>query len=47
MDLTTVKERMNSGEYEDPHEFAKDIRLIVSNSKACFTDKKKKVRMTL
>lgn len=43
MDLTTVKERMSRGDYEDPHEFAKDIRLIVSNSKACFTDKKSKI----
>ncbi|XP_071819235.1 bromodomain and WD repeat-containing protein 1-like isoform X3 [Apostichopus japonicus] len=34
MDLSTVREQLNSRLYEDPIEFAKDVRLIFTNSKA-------------
>lgn len=40
MDLGTVSETLYEGNYENPMEFAKDIRLIFSNSKAYTPNKK-------
>lgn len=43
MDLGTVSETLAVGNYENPMEFAKDIRLIFSNSKAYTPNKKSQV----
>uniref|UniRef100_A0A8D0AJC2 Bromodomain and WD repeat domain containing 3 n=1 Tax=Sander lucioperca TaxID=283035 RepID=A0A8D0AJC2_SANLU len=40
MDLATVSETLVAGNYESPMEFAKDVRLIFSNSKAYTPNKK-------
>uniref|UniRef100_A0A669DRE7 Bromodomain and WD repeat domain containing 3 n=1 Tax=Oreochromis niloticus TaxID=8128 RepID=A0A669DRE7_ORENI len=48
MDLGTVSETLAVGNYENPMEFAKDIRLIFSNSKAYTPNKKSQIyTMTL
>uniref|UniRef100_H3D2N3 Bromodomain and WD repeat domain containing 3 n=1 Tax=Tetraodon nigroviridis TaxID=99883 RepID=H3D2N3_TETNG len=48
MDLGTVSETLYEGNYENPMEFAKDIRLIFSNSKAYTPNKKSQIyAMTL
>ncbi|KAJ8027105.1 Bromodomain and WD repeat-containing protein 3 [Holothuria leucospilota] len=48
MDLSTVRENLNAGFYQDPIEFAKDVRLIFTNSKAYNTNKKSQIySMTL
>uniref|UniRef100_A0A3Q3KJK9 Bromo domain-containing protein n=1 Tax=Monopterus albus TaxID=43700 RepID=A0A3Q3KJK9_MONAL len=48
MDLGTVSEALVVGNYENPVEFAKDIRLIFSNSKAYTPNKKSQIySMTL
>uniref|UniRef100_A0AAQ5YB27 Bromo domain-containing protein n=1 Tax=Amphiprion ocellaris TaxID=80972 RepID=A0AAQ5YB27_AMPOC len=48
MDLGTVSETLVAGNYENPVEFAKDIRLIFSNSKAYTPNKKSQIyTMTL
>uniref|UniRef100_A0A7N6B8V7 Bromo domain-containing protein n=1 Tax=Anabas testudineus TaxID=64144 RepID=A0A7N6B8V7_ANATE len=48
MDLGTVSETLVAGNYENPMEFAKDIRLIFSNSKAYTPNKKSQIySMTL
>ncbi|KAM3601314.1 uncharacterized protein V6R79_010548 [Siganus canaliculatus] len=48
MDLGTVSETLFEGNYENPMEFAKDIRLIFSNSKAYTPNKKSQIyTMTL
>uniref|UniRef100_A0A667XY88 Bromodomain and WD repeat domain containing 3 n=1 Tax=Myripristis murdjan TaxID=586833 RepID=A0A667XY88_9TELE len=48
MDLGTVSETLIAGNYENPMEFAKDIRLIFSNSKAYTPNKKSQIySMTL
>lgn len=44
MDLGTVMETLVGGNYENPIEFAKDVRLIFSNSKAYTPNKKSRVR---
>lgn len=44
MDLGTVSETLYEGNYENPVEFAKDIRLIFSNSKAYTPNKKSQVK---
>uniref|UniRef100_A0A8C2HA97 Bromodomain and WD repeat domain containing 3 n=1 Tax=Cyprinus carpio TaxID=7962 RepID=A0A8C2HA97_CYPCA len=44
MDLGTVSETLMGGNYENPIEFAKDVRLIFSNSKAYTPNKKSRVR---
>lgn len=44
MDLGTVMETLSGGNYENPIEFAKDVRLIFSNSKAYTPNKKSRVR---
>lgn len=44
MDLGTVSETLVEGNYENPMEFAKDIRLIFSNSKAYTPNKKSQVK---
>lgn len=44
MDLGTVSETLYESNYENPMEFAKDIRLIFSNSKAYTPNKKSQVR---
>lgn len=46
MDLGTVMETLVGGNYENPMEFAKDVRLIFSNSKAYTPNKKSRVRHT-
>lgn len=43
MDLGTVSETLYEGNYENPVEFAKDVRLIFSNSKAYTPNKKSQV----
>lgn len=43
MDLGTVSETLAVGNYENPMEFAKDVRLIFSNSKAYTPNKKSRV----
>uniref|UniRef100_A0A096M3M4 Bromodomain and WD repeat domain containing 3 n=1 Tax=Poecilia formosa TaxID=48698 RepID=A0A096M3M4_POEFO len=48
MDLGTVSETLVAGNYENPMEFAKDVRLIFSNSKAYTPNKKSQIyAMTL
>uniref|UniRef100_A0A3Q3EFY0 Bromodomain and WD repeat domain containing 3 n=1 Tax=Labrus bergylta TaxID=56723 RepID=A0A3Q3EFY0_9LABR len=48
MDLRTVSETLLGGNYENPMEFAKDVRLIFSNSKAYTPNKKSQIyTMTL
>lgn len=47
MDLGTVSEALVVGNYENPMEFAKDIRLIFSNSKAYTPNKKSQVKLQL
>uniref|UniRef100_A0AAQ4NQY6 Bromo domain-containing protein n=1 Tax=Gasterosteus aculeatus aculeatus TaxID=481459 RepID=A0AAQ4NQY6_GASAC len=48
MDLATVSETLGAGNYESPMEFAKDVRLIFSNSKAYTPNKKSQIyTMTL
>lgn len=44
MDLGTVSEALAVGNYQDPMEYAKDIRLIFSNSKAYTPNKKSQVK---
>lgn len=43
MDLGTVSETLAEGNYDSPMEFAKDIRLIFSNSKVYTPNKKSQV----
>jgi len=43
MDLGTVREQLEAGNYEDPVDFGKDMRLIFANSKNFNTNKKSKV----
>ncbi|KAI4892671.1 hypothetical protein NFI96_022685, partial [Prochilodus magdalenae] len=48
MDLGTVSETLTAGNYENPMEFSKDVRLIFSNSKAYTPNKKSRIySMTL
>lgn len=47
MDLGTVSETLMGGNYENPVEFAKDVRLIFSNSKAYTPNKKSRVKPAL
>uniref|UniRef100_A0AAR2KAN6 Bromo domain-containing protein n=1 Tax=Pygocentrus nattereri TaxID=42514 RepID=A0AAR2KAN6_PYGNA len=48
MDLGTVSETLTAGNYENPMEFTKDVRLIFSNSKAYTPNKKSRIySMTL
>uniref|UniRef100_A0A4W5LUL4 Bromodomain and WD repeat domain containing 3 n=1 Tax=Hucho hucho TaxID=62062 RepID=A0A4W5LUL4_9TELE len=47
MDLGTVTETLIIGNYENPMEFAKDVRLIFSNSKAYTPNKKSQVRVLI
>lgn len=44
MDLRTVKEDLSGGNYETPAEFAKDVKLIFTNSRTYNTNKRSKVR---
>lgn len=43
MDLRTVKEDLLGGNYETPLEFAKDMRLIFTNSRNYNTNKRSRV----
>ncbi|XP_039492291.1 bromodomain and WD repeat-containing protein 3 [Drosophila santomea] len=48
MDLRTVKEDLLGGNYDDPLDFAKDVRLIFQNSKNYNTNKRSRIyAMTL
>ncbi|EDV53876.1 bromodomain and WD repeat-containing protein 3 [Drosophila erecta] len=48
MDLRTVKEDLLGGNYDDPLDFAKDVRLIFQNSKNYNTNKRSRIySMTL
>lgn len=47
MDLGTVTEALVVGNYENPMEFAKDVRLIFSNSKAYTPNKKSQVSLLI
>uniref|UniRef100_A0A8D0DKY4 Bromodomain and WD repeat domain containing 3 n=1 Tax=Salvator merianae TaxID=96440 RepID=A0A8D0DKY4_SALMN len=44
MDFSTVKETLEAGNYKNPLEFYKDVRLIFCNSKAYTPNKKSRVR---
>lgn len=43
MDLTTVREELSANGYSTPHDFAKDVRLIFTNSKNYNTNKRSRV----
>lgn len=43
MDLRTVREDLHGGNYETPLDFAKDMRLIFTNSRNYNTNKRSKV----
>lgn len=43
MDLTTVREELSASGYSTPHDFAKDVRLIFTNSKNYNTNKRSRV----
>ena len=43
MDLQTVGEKLQVGNYATPTDFAKDVRLIIKNSKVYNTDKRRKI----
>nr|XP_027220954.1 bromodomain and WD repeat-containing protein 3-like [Penaeus vannamei] len=48
MDLTTVREELSASGYSTPHDFAKDVRLIFTNSKNYNTNKRSRIySMTL
>ena len=47
MDLGSVKEDLLGGNYETPNEFAKDVRLVFTNSKNFNTNTRSKVRINL
>ncbi|XP_045621318.2 bromodomain and WD repeat-containing protein 3 isoform X2 [Procambarus clarkii] len=48
MDLTTVREELSANGYAAPHDFAKDMRLIFTNSKNYNTNKRSRIySMTL
>ncbi|XP_060082031.1 bromodomain and WD repeat-containing protein 3-like [Ylistrum balloti] len=48
MDLGTVKENLENGEYSDPTQLCKDIRLVFHNSKVFNTNKRSRIyTMTL
>ena len=44
MDLTTIMSKVEGDIYSTPNEFAEDVRLIFSNSKAYNTNKRSRVR---
>lgn len=46
MDLRTIKEDLLGGNYETPLEFAKDMRLIFTNSRNYNTNKRSRVCYT-
>lgn len=43
MDLGAVKEDLFGGNYESPHDFAKDMRVIFQNSRNYNTNKRSRV----
>lgn len=43
MDLRTIKEDLLGGNYTNPEDFAKDVRLIFTNSKNYNTNKRSRV----
>ncbi|XP_071819247.1 uncharacterized protein [Apostichopus japonicus] len=43
MDLSSVREQLDAGFYQDPIEFTKDVRLMINNSKAFNTNKKSQI----
>lgn len=43
MDLGTVKEELQAGNYHSPRDFYKDVRLIFANSKNYNTNKRSRV----
>lgn len=43
MDLRTIKEDLLGGNYSNPEDFAKDVRLIFTNSKNYNTNKRSRV----
>lgn len=43
MDLTTVREELSANGYATPHDFAKDMKLIFTNSKNYNTNKRSRV----
>lgn len=43
MDLLTIKEDLLGGNYSNPEDFAKDVRLIFTNSKNYNTNKRSRV----
>lgn len=47
MDLGTVKETLEAGNYDTPMELCKDIRLIFSNAKSYTPNKRSKVMFML
>ena len=48
MDLGNVRQNLETGAYNDPLDFAKDMRLMFSNSKSYNTNKRSRIyAMTL
>ena len=45
MDLALVKEQMDCGNYTNPMEYSKDVRLIFKNSRAYNTNKRSRVSL--
>lgn len=45
MDLQTIKEDLIGGNYDSPHAFVKDVRLIFQNSRAYNTNKRSPVSL--
>lgn len=43
MDLGTIREQLQCDNYDSPREFARDVRLVFSNSKLYNTNKKSRV----
>ncbi|KAG1665452.1 PH-interacting protein [Nymphon striatum] len=43
MDLSKVREKLDSGRYDDPPHFCKEVRLVIENSKSYNTNKKSRI----
>lgn len=47
IDLSTVRNKLLDGDHENPHDFARDIRLIFTNSKNYNTNKHSRVSLKM
>lgn len=43
MDLSTIRNNLESDVYDNPNEFCRDVRLIFTNSRSYNTNKRSKV----